>query len=480
VVGVFAYGFEGRLETAESGFPARLFVLPVRTWTLVAGPMAQGITVAVLLWLAWDNLVLEPSGMVTPGWWTVMLAALVATSQALVWLPFGLPWLRLLVAVVVLILLIRAPLFLALFGVGFADPHDENRALSALAAGLIPLAFLAAWSGVSRARSGEAPDWLRAVRAVRRSHASYSDRPPFSSALAAQVWYEWRVRGFGFVVTVSGLLAFLMGLAVLLYWRVGWHVTDNMILLLVPLLIAPFWASGITGESIKAARLTAFGATRPLSNTALVGARFLAAARSAVTAWIVVYGVVALWVALVGREELVHRLDVLGSRYGSAKVIGWCGLVSVGAVLLTWRALVAGQWAGLTGRAWVIVGQSLLLFPLAIGLLTEWAMSNSDPARRERLEVIVPWIAGVAVGVKLLISGLALRALHRRGELQLGTTGLLLGGWLLVATGLFGVLVWLIPSESVPRYGIALGVILVMPMARLAVAPLALAWNRHG
>ena len=36
VIGVFAYGFEGRLETAESGFPARLFVLPVRTWVLAA------------------------------------------------------------------------------------------------------------------------------------------------------------------------------------------------------------------------------------------------------------------------------------------------------------------------------------------------------------------------------------------------------------------------------------------------------------
>ena len=42
VVGVFAYGFEARLEAAESGFPARLFVLPVPTWVLVGWPMLQG------------------------------------------------------------------------------------------------------------------------------------------------------------------------------------------------------------------------------------------------------------------------------------------------------------------------------------------------------------------------------------------------------------------------------------------------------
>src|SRR5205809_5715101 len=87
-IGVFAYGFEGRLETAESGFPVRLFVLPVHTWVLVSGPMLQGMAVAVLLWLGWDRLVLRPSGVDTPAWWTVMLAAVVAVSQMMVWLPF--------------------------------------------------------------------------------------------------------------------------------------------------------------------------------------------------------------------------------------------------------------------------------------------------------------------------------------------------------------------------------------------------------
>src|SRR5688500_5588138 len=79
VIGVFAYGFDGRLEAAESGFPARLFVLPVRSGVLVGGPMAQGVAAAVLLWAAWDRLVLRPSGVETPGWWALMLAAIVAT-----------------------------------------------------------------------------------------------------------------------------------------------------------------------------------------------------------------------------------------------------------------------------------------------------------------------------------------------------------------------------------------------------------------
>src|SRR5688572_27289963 len=62
VIGVFAYGFEARLEAAESGFPARHFVLPVPTWLLVGWPMVQGMLAAVAMWLAWDRLVLRPAG----------------------------------------------------------------------------------------------------------------------------------------------------------------------------------------------------------------------------------------------------------------------------------------------------------------------------------------------------------------------------------------------------------------------------------
>src|SRR5690242_7356784 len=43
VIGVFAYGFEAKLESPESGFPARFFALPVRTGTLVGAPMMQGV-----------------------------------------------------------------------------------------------------------------------------------------------------------------------------------------------------------------------------------------------------------------------------------------------------------------------------------------------------------------------------------------------------------------------------------------------------
>ena len=51
--------------------------------------------------------------------------------------------------------------------------------------------------------------------------------------------------------------------------------------------------------------------------------------------------------------------------------------------------------------------------------------------------------------------------------------------WPLIAVSLCILLCWLVPSELAPWYLIAACVVLVMPLVRISLAPLALAWNRH-
>lgn len=483
VIGVFAYGFEGRLETAESGFPARLFLLPVRTWVLVGWPMLLGVVVAVCFWLAWDHFVLRPVGIETPAWWAAMLAAVVATSQAIVWLPFGLPWLRLLVAVVVLSLLIRAPVFLDLAGGWFAEPDTQNTALCAFAAALIPLAFLVAWAGVSRARCGEAADWLRAwgaVRSVTRPESRAAR--PLRSAMGAQVWYEWRVRGFGFVATVALVLAALMALAVLLERDDAKRANFGAMFLLTPIVLAPFWSSyaGMSGATVRSAQLTTFAATRPLSNSALVLAKFRAAALAALGAWGVVLVVFPTWLLSTGGYADFGRLwGVVVEHFGTARAVGYGALLVLAPFLVTCRMLVVGLWAGLTGRAYIPVIQSVVVGFCGLQLLSEWILWDADPVRRERILEWLSWAAGCAVALKFLVAGWALATLFRRGELAVGALVKLVGAWVIAAAALFGALAWLIPSDAVPRYGLALGSALFVPLARLVVAPLALAWNRH-
>jgi hypothetical protein len=482
VIGVFAYGFEGRLEMAESGFPARLFLLPVRTWILVGWPMLQGMVVAVLLWLVWDHFVLRPSGIETPGWWPVMLAALVATSQAIAWLPFGLPWLRLLVAISILTALVRAPAFLALAGDRFTDANTQTTILSAFAAALIPVSFLAAWAGVARARRGDNPDWLRAWQSVRRIARPRREPRPFPSPMWAQMWYEWRVRGVVFVATVAFALIAMATLSALLERDDTGKTNFSVMFLLTPILLSSVWSSsaGTAGVTDRSARLSAFAATRPLSNSAFVAVKFLSAGLSAVAAWLVVLVMLPLWLVYTGGyRELGTVWDAAIAKYGAARVVAICVLLAVAPVLLTWRTLVVGLWAGLTGRMWMIVGQPIVFGILGLQFMYEWILWNADPVRRERILEVLPWAAGGAVVLKFLIAGWALRVLLRRGELEAGAVVKLLGAWLLVAASLFAVLVWLVPSGFVPVYGLALGVVLFVPLARLLVAPLAFAWNRH-
>src|SRR5207302_9815652 len=89
------------------------------------------------------------------------------------------------------------------------------------------------------------------------------------------------------------------------------------------------------------------------------------------------------------------------------------------------------------------------------------------------------WLAPVAVALKLLLAGWAVRALHRR---RLAAPRVLVGwlaAWLLAVVALFGAFAGLLPPELVGWAGCAFAAVLVGPLARLALAPLALEWNRH-
>lgn len=477
VLGVFAYGHEARLEAAESGFPARLFVLPVRTSVLVGWPMLQGVAAAVLLWLGWDRFVLRPAGVETPGWWAAMLAAVVATSQALVWLPFGLPWARVLVLGAALTVLLRSNTY-------FTDPDTRAAVLTWVAAGLIPAAFLLARAGVARARRGDGPGWAwadRPTEAARPAAEARGERTPFASALRAQVWYEGRLRGRGFAGAVVGILAVLVAVAGLFE-----HASNRpgfaMVFVVIPPLIATFWGSmmGSPGESVRSTALTTFAATRPLGNAALVAAKLWAAARAAALAWAAVLATTAVWLAATdGYARWSEVWEGAVERNGRGSVVGSCALAAAVLGLGTWRALVANLWVGLTGRTWLVPAHTFVTSLLAFQCFAGWATLSSDRARWAEFLDWLPWAAAAAVAVKLLAAAGLLSVLVRRRELEAGAAAKLAGVWAVAAAALFAVLAWLVPPALVPTYALALGVVLALPLARLAAAPLALAWNRH-
>ena len=97
-------------------------------------------------------------------------------------------------------------------------------------------------------------------------------------------------------------------------------------------------------------------------------------------------------------------------------------------------------------------------------------------------ELTYVWLVQPVLGVvnfTVAVTAWALRALHRRGELGARTAARIVGAWCLVAALLFAVLSWAVPPGYVSASELAVGVVLFVPLARLAVAPLAFGWNRH-
>jgi len=483
VIGVFAYGFDGKLESAESGFPARLFVLPVRTSVLIAGPMIQGVLLAVGLWLAWDRLVLRPAGVELPTWWMPLIAAIVATSQALAWLPFGIPFLRILVMVAALTALIRAPAILELVGgADYADPEARASALAAVALSVISLSFVAALAGVGRARRGDSPQWYARPSAASVPSASHTDRP-FSSAARAQLWYEWRARGRGLCLILGLTAAALAVLGALVERDPERQTNYGFVFLLLPIILAAAWGP-YAGTAGAAARerggLSPFAATRPLSNTTFVAIKFRAAGLAALAAWAVVLISLALWWTYTGRPpELRSAWDRAVERYGLARSVVGCAFAAAAAVLLTWRALVVGLCSGLTGRQWIVPAQIILGFLVFLQGMYEWSMWNADPARRDRILALLPWFGAALVLVKFAAVACLAASLRRRDLIDRPTLARLFALWLLAALAIVSLLLWLLSAAEAPPESIALAVLLVLPLARPLAAPLAFAWNRH-
>jgi hypothetical protein len=494
VLAAFSYGFDARLESAASCFPARLLTLPVRTAALAGWPMLYGALTLALGWVGFARLVLGPAGMRAPLVWPgLLLTACLCWLQALIWAPFPLAWLRLVAIAAVVSALPAGAANAWLAG-------TPEWLLASLLAGLSVAAYGLAVVGLTRARHGEGVSWawpgrLRTWLAGRRRR---SERP-FSSPEQALLWLEWHRQGKT-PQALAGVLA--AGLLVLAYTvgrileqvagtgafpgldaavRVtgtGWLVLAYLAAIPLLLVGALSVESGKLRTQGRGYALTSFLATRPVTEATLVGVKLRATAQGTLALWALTLGVALLWAGLTGRfGELAERW---GSWYGSG-LRGVAALLLALSVLvvLTWAQAVRGLWVALGGRIWVawLSVVACLGFVIAASLLAAWLPRH--PQRWATLLDRLPALLGGLVALKLLAAAWLGARVVRRGLLSRRT---LLGGlaaWIAVVAGLVAALTWLLPAGLVRPLVLASVVVLVVPLAECLLAPLALAWNRH-
>jgi hypothetical protein len=476
LVSVFAYsGWDPR--ASRLGLPPHLLKLPLRTGALVAWPMLYGMAAAALLWLGAAWLVFVPSGL-SPraAWWPALLcAALSASFQALAWTVVASPLARLVVAVLVL------PSGV-LMAIAWGLVPTLEAALRALGL-VIAASYFVALAGVTRARRGGGPLlaglWRRLERPTARGPRRYS---PFPSAARAQLWFEWRQKGL--------ILPCLLGCFMLVMLLTTPTTAFDAPLLMrvlaavvtLPLLLAFVVGFGMGKTSFwaKELGLSALSATRPVSSGALVLAKLRMAALSVGASLALMLSLAALWVALSGTGPELARWWALFWR-GRDPLAMW-GAVSLALVALpalTWGQVVGGLCVGLTGRAWVVNGVTLLYLAGAAALTALGVWVYSHPSRYDTLQVVLGSLVAVALPAKLLAAGWAARSVCRRGLMEARAVWGLVGVWVAGAFCLAGLTYLLTAGMPAPAALLALAVVLVLPLVRLVAAPLALAWDRH-
>src|SRR2546430_8288618 len=95
LLAAFSFGLAGDLAARPSIYPARMFALPLRTAALVGWPMLYGTAAVAILWLVTALSARWPWGIELPLILPALLAAgFLAWTQALVWMPYGLPGAR--------------------------------------------------------------------------------------------------------------------------------------------------------------------------------------------------------------------------------------------------------------------------------------------------------------------------------------------------------------------------------------------------
>jgi hypothetical protein len=480
LVATFGQVENGDILARGSPFPRRLFTVPVRTTALVGWPMAIGATILALAWLLLDAFFLRaraPENAVPLYWPAVFLAALLAWWQALIWSPYPLIALRIFVAVPVLGAMVTG----AALGHAYRVP---SLMLMAVSAALVPAGYLIAVVGVARARRGDVPVWNWPFFHERAGPAA--QRPAFASAAEALHWLDWRRNGYVLPFLIALMLVPELG--TLLFFGAGElpELTTGMFLLSV-VTIGPLMAAA-AGASLGNTRtwgpasyaMPAFTAARPIASAEIIAAKFHVALRVFLYTWTISLAWIAVMVPL---TQIGTTLAGWARQVSEIEGIHGGLLLGFGLLALTvfsLKAMLDHLCIGLSGRIWVNIAWGFAFMVAAIGLtfLIRWITLH--PEWHDDLLAALPWLAGLALALKLGLGMLVAWIAQRRGLVAPQTAMRFVVAFIAAAAALFALAFWLTPPQfCTPLLSGCIAVVVLLPLVRLGLAPLALDWNRH-
>jgi hypothetical protein len=205
----------------------------------------------------------------------------------------------------------------------------------------------------------------------------------------------------------------------------------------------------------------------------------MALASSALTLLITVAGI-CLCLAVAGKWAVFSNIGLV-TPLGPVSYLNGCLPVLSLLVIMVWKNLMAGIGTGLTGRPWIANLGTAWRGVAGMGLITLVMAANLYEDFREGL---LHWLTGILIvclAAKIVIAITAFVLGMRRNAITARAVGWMVGGWLVCGLFVAGYANHLCSAINQPglRIWVTLGGFLILPLADLAIAPLALAWNRH-
>jgi hypothetical protein len=466
ILGIFGAA-EPHARLGFTGLPPRRFTLPVSTATLVAWPIGLGCLTVALVYFAWSRIVsaglLSDGDALADGYYFLLLMTGLVLFQALVW---GLPsfpktraWLITLLVLGLIVMAAVAPVAL--------NPNNSGGwenvrpwllpGLGVACASGIGLAWVAAnlerrgtWSGWTRFST-----WSDCLRRI-------LPRPlEFRSPAEAQFWMEWRRNGRLALAIWTGFVCLLVACDITLRRISGTLAVFDMAF------PASFAWTAIIGLNLARdpasgrLALSSFTAVRPVATGMLVRAKLMMGA--------------SLW----ARGMIILGLGWLMSLASGDQLstLPWLSEPAVVFLAVSLHVFIGILPFCLTGR---LPGFPWSLLPL---LLVYGALVNLIVWTGEH-RTYADLVFALVVVLSVVKAAVAFWGFRRAIRLRISSWQFVAGYavfWLAAASPVLWI-AWRVGDRAGWSQGTLVmipGAVLVVPLARVALSPLALAMNRH-
>jgi hypothetical protein len=459
----------GMAAIAAMAPASRFYTFPVSTSSLVAWTLLlemAAVAAELVVSTALLNSIFDLRWQL---WGPALFGAVtVAAIQAVLWLTEKSGWIGVAMCVVPGGLCIW---FKSRYGPTFSLPnHSWSQVTPAEVATLFAVAiasYFVGIFGVARNRCGQPPYSLGLVPWLdeRVFAAAPQAGRPFRNPAQAQLWFEWRKKGWAMPASVG--MGLFMGLGI---WLVANRKANGLVegfavgggLLLLAGLICGC-ILGNVGQADSDLQVGQFLATRPITNSDLARIILKTAAKSVFVAWVIwTVAFLCLYAILLALGvNLQTALPAeLGWWYFPATLVGaWTAVGVIAPIAMAGRPILI---------ATTLFGASVLFCGLVLFSKNVLSVQGQDYFV-EGLSVF--W--GIAF-VVWTIWGFAVA--RRRSLIGWPTLYVALSVWAALCTVV--TMVW--GSHSTERLPLLVCVegLLALSVAPLATAPLALAWNR--